>query len=147
MLILNKTLNCTYFWTMVQPNSFNGCKNQTRDENFGCLWRLGPPLTISNREVKPTCADGTALLRVGEYVDATFFNLTSMYLGVRFFLFYTISFRAIVSRGCPLALVCDECGWRSKLGSPGYSPLLARASRSCPISKTNQKHLLFNSRP
>jgi hypothetical protein len=33
---------------------------------------LGPPLTISNREVKPTCADGTALLRVGEYVDASF---------------------------------------------------------------------------
>ena len=26
----------------------------------------GPPLPIPNREVKPACADGTALLRVGE---------------------------------------------------------------------------------
>ena len=43
-----------------------------RVEDFRCLWRLGPPLTISNREVKPTSADGTALLRVGEYVDASF---------------------------------------------------------------------------
>ena len=31
-----------------------------------------PPLPIPNREVKPVSADGTALLRVGEYVDANF---------------------------------------------------------------------------
>ena len=36
--------------------------------------RLGRPLTIPNREVKPTCTDGTALLRVGEHVDATFYT-------------------------------------------------------------------------
>lgn len=46
----------------------------TVDKVFRCLWRLGPPLTISNREVKPTCADGTSLLRVGEYVDAGFLS-------------------------------------------------------------------------
>ena len=42
------------------------------NQEFRCLLRLGPPLTISNREVKPTCADGTSLLRAGEYVDAGF---------------------------------------------------------------------------
>ena len=57
-------------------------------EDFRCLWRLGPPLTISNREVKPTCADGTALLRVGEYVDAPFKNLIPFWSEV--FLVYTI---------------------------------------------------------
>jgi hypothetical protein len=45
------------------------------NQRFRCLWRLGPPLTISNREVKPTCADGTSLLRAGEYVDAGFLDL------------------------------------------------------------------------
>ena len=45
--------------------------------NTKTLWWLlqgCPPLSISNREVKPTCADGTAFLRVGEYVDANFKN-------------------------------------------------------------------------
>lgn len=50
---------------------------------------MGPPLTISNREVKPTCADGTALLRVGEYVDASFkphsFSGVRLFLCARFF--------------------------------------------------------------
>ena len=55
---------------------------ETKD--FRCLWRLGPPLTIPNREVKPTCADGTALLRVGEYVDATFYTPNTKVLGVFF---------------------------------------------------------------
>ena len=34
--------------------------------DFRCLLQHGPPLPIPNREVKPACADGTALLRVGE---------------------------------------------------------------------------------
>ena len=61
----------------------NGVRRAQR-EDFRCLWRLGPPLTISNREVKPTCADGTALLRVGEYVDASF--KPHSFIGVRLFL-------------------------------------------------------------
>ena len=34
--------------------------------SFRCLQQHGPPLPIPNREVKPDCADGTAILIVGE---------------------------------------------------------------------------------
>ncbi len=34
--------------------------------SFRCLLQHGPPLPIPNREVKPACADGTAVLTVGE---------------------------------------------------------------------------------
>ena len=34
--------------------------------DFRCLLHHGPPLPIPNREVKPDCADGTAVLTVGE---------------------------------------------------------------------------------
>lgn len=33
----------------------------TGDRKFRWPWRRGPPLTIPNREVKPVCADGTAI--------------------------------------------------------------------------------------
>ena len=39
-------------------------------DDFRCLLQRGPPLPISNREVKPVSADGTGI--PGEYVDAAF---------------------------------------------------------------------------
>ena len=70
---LCKRIMClTKFLTIKATLRPNRYVRHAKRENFRCLWRLGPPLTISNREVKPTCADGTALLRVGEYVDANF---------------------------------------------------------------------------
>ena len=50
---------------ILMSNVYNLMSN-LKVNDFRCLLHHGPPLPIPNREVKPDCADGTAVLIVGE---------------------------------------------------------------------------------
>ena len=60
----------------------------TDNLKLGWLWRRGSPLTIPNREVKPVCADGTAVTggRVGRCL-----LLKDLYMIVGVFFFRKIT--------------------------------------------------------